>query len=96
MINIPNDPSLQGGVPLQQFPVIPWNAYVACGLKVFKDDKIQSCIFAPQPMETPDEVFQVLRSLMAAQQNKPGPIAWETVPEEVQKHFAFQHQIQTE
>jgi hypothetical protein len=81
--------ALKGGVPLQRVPVIPWNAFVACGLKVCLNGKMRSCIFDPQPMVTADEAFQVMRLLLAVQNPKPGPIAWETVPEEVQRHFRF-------
>jgi hypothetical protein len=70
--------------------VIPWAAFVACGLKVYRNDKVQVALFDPQPMITVDEAFQTLRLLMAAQGKKPGPIAWETVPEEVQRHFRFE------
>jgi hypothetical protein len=89
MLINPYDKSLKGGVQLQRVPVIPWDAFVSCGLKVHKDRKMQSCIFDPQPMTTADEAFQVLRLLIATQRPKPGPIAWETVPEEVARHFRF-------
>lgn len=85
----PYDQSLKGGVQLQRVPVIPWQAFVACGLQVYSDGKVQPCIFDPQPMVTADEAFQVLRFLMATQRPKPGPIAWKTVPEEVRRHFRF-------
>ena len=85
----PRDPALQGGVPLQRVPVIPWEAFVACGLQVFANGKVRLALFDPQPMVTADEAFQVMRLLLAVQGRKPGPIAWETVPEEVQKHFRF-------
>lgn len=82
--------AIRGGVPLQKVPVIPWDAFVACGLHVYKDGKVQACLFDPQPMETADEAFQTLRLLMAAQGKKPGPIAWDSVPPEVQRHFRFE------
>lgn len=90
MIINPNDPSLRGGVPLQRVPVIPWPAFVACGLHVCIDGKVRPAIFEPQSMETADEAFQTLRFLLAAQQRKPGPVDWKTVPPEVQRHFRFQ------
>ncbi len=79
--------AIQGGIPLQKVPVIPWDLFVACGLKVFHDKKVKVAIFVPEPMETADEVFQVLRLIMATQSPKPGPVKWETVPETVRKHF---------
>ena len=85
----PNDPSLKGGVQLQRVPVIPWEAFVACGMQVYKDGKVKAALFDPKPMITADEAFQVMRLLMAAQRQKPGPIAWDTVPDEVQRHFRF-------
>jgi hypothetical protein len=85
-LNIPKS----GGVQLQRVPVIPWEAFTACGLKVYKDGKVQPCVFDPQPMVTADEAFQVLRLLLASMSAKPGPVSWETVPEEVTKHFRFQ------
>ena len=81
--------AIKGGIPLQKVPVIPWEAFVACGLKVYKDDKVQVAVFAPEPMETADEVFQTIRLLIAAMGRKPGPIAWQTVPPQVQRHFQF-------
>jgi len=84
-----NDPSLKGGVPLQRVPVIPWEAFVACGLQVYKDGKVQLSLFDPKPMATADEVLQVMLLLISSQGKKPGPIAWDTVPEEVQRHFKF-------
>jgi len=90
MIIDPSDPTLKGGVQLQKVPVIPWNQYVACGLKVYKDGEIQTCIFDPKPMVAAEETFQVLRFLVACQERKPGPVAWHTVPESVKKHFRFQ------
>ena len=99
----PNDPAIRaatrGGIPIQQqkkVPVIPWDAFVACGLQVYRDDKIQLAVFDPQVVSvtgygvSADEVFQTLRLLLAAQGKKPGPIAWDTVPEEIKRHFKFQ------
>ena len=90
MIINPNDHSFRGGIPLQRVPVIPWEAFVACGMKVYLDGKIQACRFVPQPMITADEAFQTLRFLIAAQGGKPGPVAWDTVPDEVRRHFRFE------
>ena len=92
MIINPNDPrslpeAIKGGIPLQKIPVFPWEAFVACGLKVFRDGKLKMATFAPEPMEEVDEVFQVLRLILAAQSPKPGPIDWKTVPLAVQRHF---------
>lgn len=89
MIIDPNNDPTRGGIPLQKVPLIPWDAFVHCGLKVYWDGEIQLAVFDPQPMESAEEAFQTLRLLMAAQSQKPGPIAWETVPEVVQKHFRF-------
>jgi hypothetical protein len=87
MIINPNDPAIRGGIPLKRVPVIPWDAFVACGLRVHHEGKVKMAVFAPQPMETAEEAFQVLRLIVAAQGPKPGPIAWETVPETVRRHF---------
>ena len=86
----PNDPSLRGGVQLQRVPVISWDAFVACGLQVYESGKVRAAIFDPKPMEDADEAFQTLRLLVAAQGKKPGPINWDSVPEEVRRHFRFQ------
>ena len=41
-------------------------------------------------MATSDDVFQTLRLLVIAMWGrKPGPVSWETVPGEVQRHFRF-------
>lgn len=90
LLGVPNDPALRGGINLQKVPVIPWEAFVACGLQVYKDGKIQPCLFDPKPMDTTDEAFQTLRFLLAGQQRKPGPVSWETVPDQVKRHFRFQ------
>ena len=87
MIIQPND--IQGGVQLQKVPVIPWEAFIACGVKVYKDEKIRLAVFDPQPMVTADEVLDTLRFVIAAQRDKPGPVDWKTVPSEVQQHFTF-------
>ena len=92
MIIQPNNHDLRGGIPLQRVPVIPWEAFVACGMKVHKNGKIQPCVFSPETIIDADEAFQVLRFLFAAQQGKPGPVSWETVPEEVKRHFQFEQQ----
>ena len=91
IINPNNDPA-NGGVELRKVPVIPWDAFVACGLKVYSEEKVQIAVFTPNPMETIDEAFQVMRMMMAAQVQKPGPIHWETVPEEVRKHFTIREE----
>lgn len=101
----PNDPSLKGGVQLNRVPVIAWERMVAIGIQVYRDGKVQLAIFDPQTMEDPEEVFQVLRLLLSIQQQSirtamqklgmapqgpaPGPVAWDTVPECVQRHFRF-------
>jgi hypothetical protein len=95
LLGVPNDPALRGGIPLQRVPVIPWEAFVACGLKVHRDGKIQLCLFEPQPMDTAEEAFQTIRFLLASQQGKPGPVSWETVPDEVKRHFRFQDSAET-
>ena len=85
----PNDPAIKGGVPLQRVPVIPWSAFVSCGMHVYVEEKLRPAIFDPKPAETADEVMQVMRFLLAAQQKRPGPIDWKTVPESVKRHFRF-------
>jgi len=101
----PNDPALKGGVSLQKVPVVPWDTMVGIGVQVYKDEKIKLAIFDPQPMFEAEEAFQTLRLLMAVQQQtiksllaklgmarlarQPGPVAWDTVPESVRRHFCF-------
>ena len=75
---------------LRKVPIIPWPAYISCGIKVAVDGKVKLALFTPQPMETAEETFQVLRLILAAQAPKPGPIDWQSVPPEVQRHFSFQ------
>ncbi len=102
--NMAGNPATQGGIPLTKVPIIPWDAFVAGGLQVHKDEKIQPAVFDPQPMESWDEVVSVYRLLLSAQSqglqaiaagmgkrpNRPlGVVAWDTVPEEVQRHFRF-------
>jgi hypothetical protein len=92
MIIRPDDPAIRGGIPLKRVPVIPWPAFVACGLKVHHDGKVKMAVFDPEPMETVEEAFQVLRLILSAQGPKPGPLSWETVPLAVQRHFTFPSQ----
>jgi len=68
-------------------PAIPWVAYTACGLRVAHDGKLVALRFEPQPITDADEVVALFQLLLAAHAPKPGPIAWETVPPEVQRHF---------
>ena len=95
MIIEPNDPNIRGGISLQQVPLIPYEMFVACGIKTHFANEIRMAFFDPQPMETLDEVFQTLRFLISSQVPKPGPIKWETVPEEVQRHFRFESENST-
>lgn len=69
---------------------IPWGEYVGCTILVYRDGKSQVCYLDPLPMTTADEAFQVMRFLMATQYRQVGSIAWDTVPESVQRHFRFQ------
>jgi len=78
---------LPGGGQVQRFSILPWEFY--CGTNVFKDGGMQTCIFNPQPSVTLDEAFQTLAFLVAANTPKSGPVAWDTVPEGVQRHFRF-------
>lgn len=94
----PLTPALQGGAPHQggvvpqQVPVtpIPWDGYVACGVKVQKDDKVQVALFDPQPMADADEVFQMVRLLLAAVAQRSGVVIWDTVPDGVKRHLRFE------
>ncbi|MHC4294754.1 MAG: hypothetical protein ACYSTL_04140 [Planctomycetota bacterium] len=83
-------PIPQANGPPKEVTAFPWDVFVACELNTHKDDKAQKATFAPQWMSTPDEAFQTLRLLIAAFQWEHGPVAWDTVPEEVKKHFRFQ------
>ncbi len=83
----------QGGITLQKKkePVpVPWDAFVALGLYVYRDGELQPALFSPQHPMAAGEVFETLRLLVAGQGKKSGPLAWETVPPEIQRHFKFQ------
>lgn len=80
--------SLQGGVLLNKIPpAIPWENFVACGLRVLHDGKLVLFEFSPQPITEADEAVCLLRMLIAGHGSKPGPLAWETVPKSIQRHF---------
>ena len=71
--------------------VIPWEAYIAFGIHVFVDGKMNVAVFDPDPVEikTPEDALNLMRFILSAQGGKPGPADWGTVPEGVRKHFTF-------
>ena len=78
----------QGGVILNKIPdPIPWDTFVACGLRVLHDGKPAVMLLDPQHTTDVDEAISLFRLLLALHTPKPGPLAWETVPEEVKRHF---------
>jgi len=90
-VNInPNDPLLKRGLLLnkKQSPPapIPYQAFVSCGIFVYKDGKIVVATLDPQPIY-PEETFPLLQLLLSASRPKPAPLDWDTVPEYIQKHF---------
>ena len=74
----------------RQVPAIPWDGFVAIGIRVHIDGEVQTAMFDPQPMGTADEVFQIVRLLLAAVRNIPGSVSWDTIPEGVQRHLRIQ------
>ena len=68
---------------------IPWDAFVACGLRVLNEGQPAVAMLAPKPTTDVDEAISLLRLLLAVHTPKPGPMAWETVPENVRRHFRF-------
>lgn len=81
------DPALRGGVELRQIPVLPWNTFVGYMVHIHKDDKVQPAILDPQPVESPEEAFELMRFILAAQMRKPMAVQWDTVPKYVRRHF---------
>ncbi len=80
----------QGGVLLNQIPdAIPWDAFVACGLRVLHEGKPTVVMLAPEHTTDVDEVVSLFRLLLSMHTPKPGPLAWETVSECVRRHFRF-------
>ena len=80
----------QQQAPPQQVPAIPWDGFVAIGIRVHLDGEVQIAMFDPQPMGTADEVFQIVRLLLAAVRNIPGSVSWDTIPEGVKRHLRIQ------
>lgn len=79
---------LQGGMLLNKTPTaIPWENFVACGFRVLHEGKLVVFVFNPQPITEVDEAVGLLRLLIAGHGQKPGPLAWETVPENIRRHF---------
>ena len=89
----PNDPRLQNALLLNKKqprpPPSPYQAFVACGIHVYLDGKIQPVALDPQPIDSVDEAFQLLKLLITASRPKPAPLDWSTVPENIQRHFRF-------
>ena len=78
----------RGGTLSNKLPdPIPWDAFVSCGLRVLDEGKPIVVVLDPQHTTDPDETLSLVRLLLAMSMPKPGPIAWETVPAVVQRHF---------
>jgi hypothetical protein len=79
---------LQGGLLLNKIPAaIPWEVFVSCGFRVSHGGKLVLFAFTPQPITEVDEAVGLLRLLISGHGQKPGPLAWETVPENIRRHF---------
>ena len=82
----------QGGPIRNQIPdPIPWDAFVSCGLRVLHEGKPAVVVLDPQHTTDVDEAIALFRLLLAIHTPKPGPLAMETVPENVRRHFRFVH-----
>lgn len=81
-----NPKDIRGGQVLRKIPVIPYDLYVEFGLKVAKGGKIIGVRLDPVAM-TADESFQLCRFLIATGHQHPGPVNWDTVPEQIARHF---------
>lgn len=82
--------SMAGAVLLNKStPSIPWHAFIAGGIRVTIDGKPTVVVFDPQHTTDVDEAVALFRLMMSVHIPKPGPLAWETVPESVQRHFKF-------
>lgn len=80
-------PGLQGGLLLNKIPPpIPWEAYIQCALRVLHEGKVAVVVLEPQHPVDSDEAVGLFRLLVAVQTPKP-PLAWETVPDGVRRHF---------
>ncbi len=80
----------QGGVLLNKIPdPIPWGAFVGCALRIMDEGKPAVVVLDPQTTTDVDEAISLFRVLLAMHTPKPGPLAWETVPENVRRHFRF-------
>lgn len=80
--------SLQGGVLLNTIPdPIPWDAFVTCALRVLNEGKPAIVMFTPEHTTDVDEAIALFRLLLSMHTPKPGPLAWETVPDAVRRHF---------
>ena len=98
----PNSMALLESAPAKDpQPPLPWDEFVSFSMQVQVNGKVKPAIFDPKPIETADEAFQVVRILQAFQgrimmaaltgkSEQSRMVAWETVPEEVRRHFCFQ------
>ena len=84
-----------GALPQAQNKIpdpIPWGAFVSCGMRVLDEGKPAVMVLDPQQFADLDEAVSLFRLLLSMHTPKPGPIAWETVPEGVRRHFRCFHQ----
>ena len=68
---------------------IPWDAYISCGLRVLHEGNPTVVVLDPQHTTDVDEAISLFRLLLAVHTPKSGPLAWETVPETIRRHFRF-------
>ena len=66
---------------------IPFDAFVACGMRVLHEGQVAVFVFEPQPMTDLGEAVALFRLLVSMHTPKPGPLDWNTVPETVRRHF---------
>lgn len=85
-----NQDDLRGGVVLRELPVLPFESFMQFGVRVFDDGKIKPAIFTPN-MEEIDMLDVFLLSVFLTGISRPrkvtGPVDWNTVPANIQRHF---------
>jgi hypothetical protein len=81
-------PNLAGGVLLNKIPdAIPWETMRFFCMRVLYDGKPIIVVLEPQHTDDVDEAISLFRLLLAMMVPKPGPLDWDTVPENVRRHF---------
>ena len=83
-------PELHGGLLINRTPEpISWEAYSRAPFpfRVVYEGKVMAMIFEPQHTTDADEAIGLFRLLFATLTPQPRPLAWETVPENIRRHF---------